>query len=181
MKTSLVVLEYLRLFFSWPVIVGTCVVFITLRFKAAIDSFVRNIALRTPGGFVLWAQQQQHVMRMGPEESRKAIEGLIQQATFWEYSYWSLHLVPKTQAVLRWLAKQPGVAYQGFCSQWPLWAFGPHSEREAVLNALRVSGMLQDPEGFLRVTAKGNEFLRFLDAMAPAAYVQSPAVNAGGE
>ncbi len=104
------------------------------------------------------AQQTEELRR----RTRQEIEKAWSAAGHFEFLYLQRFLLPHTTYVLWYIHSQQGqMTREFFCSAWPGFNFGTETEREAVLNALQSSGLLQQMENMLAVTHKGRSFLRF--------------------
>ena len=205
MPYYMVVLEYLKIVLSWPVLGSAALVLIICWLRRPLDHLLRNISVRTPGGIEIQAQQAKPepseqekpgTVSLDPEQQRELqefIESLQEQlnltvqekeavvqaaseeitkawssARSWEFMYLDRFLVPHTKLTLCQIhARQGQMTREYFCSLWPAFNFGTESEREAVLNALQTTGLLQQTGNMLTLTGKGRNFLAFLGFLLP--------------
>ena len=122
--------------------------------QQALHIFIQNLQDKLK----LNAEQRDALERAAQEE----IERVWGIARFWEFMYLGRYLVPHTQQVLLYVHNQQGQITREFlCTLWPRFNFGTEGEREAVLNALQTSGLLDQSGNILSVTDKGRSFLQF--------------------
>jgi hypothetical protein len=190
--TAQVVLEYLKVFLSWPVVILAISVLFLVRFKAPISALIGRIAsIKIPGGGeVLMPQQQQAAMNAIEQTSRPAgdvpapSEGATEldhvtsderldtereRARLWEFRFLNSYLVLHTQLVLQWLASREPTAYGTYDTHW-MYLIPEANERSAVIRALQNHHLISvspDRQNMLRVTGKGREYLEWRGPIAP--------------
>ena len=134
MQVAELVLEYLRLFLSAPVIAGAIALAFLLQFRAQIAGLIDRIwRIKFPGGELSTSQEERSrelvrptanvepsapavalpstLSTVSPQQAAELKEILKSErshATLWEYRYLNYFLVRGTQMVLDWLASQPG-------------------------------------------------------------------------
>lgn len=186
MENANLILEYLKVLLTAPVLFFlVAVLFITL-FKEDIKALILRIAkIRLPGGTEVSTPQSNQLateeQKPAPKPSvdnqvaviglpaeltphqQSTIEQLIRShiatAYIWEYRYLNYFLVRATQGVLDWLIGLPqATTYMHYDSVW-LPIIPSANERLAIINALQTHHLIQqDASGMIVVTPKGREY-----------------------
>ncbi len=188
--TAVVVLEFAKIILAWPVVTCILGITFVRTFRPQIATLLEKpFKVKRPGGGASFGSQARTSQAELPASSSApavpsagtAVElpqnlsptsqegidvvHLVQSeranAALWEYRYLNLFLVRGTQMVLDWLATlSNGISVSFFDSQ--LQAFIPHAnERFAILNALQRHHLVSMQNDMIRVTDKGNEYLRW--------------------
>lgn len=186
MEYANIILEYLKVLLTAPVLFSlVAVVFITL-FNEDIKALILRIAkIKLPGGIEVGTPQSSQLtaeeQKPAPEPSvdvqeavaglptdltpqqRRTIEQLIRShiatAYIWEYRYLNYFLAHGTQLVLDWLVSLPqATTYTHYDSVW-LPIIPSANERQAIINALQAHHLIQhDGSEMIVVTPKGREY-----------------------
>jgi hypothetical protein len=187
MSTTQIVLEYLRVLLSAPVMAAAVAIVLLVLFRADLKALLLRIAtLKFPGGVefsttqsgridtdVAASPQQVSVTSIPnvqlpaqlTEPQREQVTSLLsaEQATsrLWEYRYLNYFLVANTQRVLDWLAQFPQqIAYSFYDTQW-LPIVPDANERGAIINALQSHHLVQTDAQSISVTPKGHEYIQW--------------------
>lgn len=206
METAKLVLEYLRVFLSTPVMIATVAITFFAIFREDIKALLLRIAsIRLPGGAELLTSQSQHQEREAeqakkpapdvsivpegipdlPSEQRQQIENIIKSeranAFLWEYRYLNFFLVYRTQLVLDWLVSLPQPVSIHFIKSFWLSIIPSADERSAILNALKTHHLVQLNGEAIEVTPKGREYLSWRGPLPalPTSASNGPASAAG--
>jgi len=195
MDISKLILDYLKVVLTAPVLFSIVAIIFIFQFREDIKALLLRIAkIRLPGGTELSTSQSNRPTSEGskmemeptaskevqikglpsgmPPQEQQAIEQIIRShiatAYLWEYRYLNYFLVRGTQEVLDWLIglKQPTI-YAHYDSTWlPL--VPSANERAARINALQAHHLVQqDPNGLLIVTPKGLEYQGWRGTLPP--------------
>lgn len=180
----LLVLEYLKVLLSAPVLFSLIFILFILIFKNEFRNLVNRIAsIRFPGGAEVNMPQplndstNKSVPTQTVELNEPLPRGLTQQqetaithlirshianSYLWEYRYLNYFFVRKTQLVLDWLTNfnQP-VTPTFYDSVWiPL--IPDAAERKIILEALQAHHLVQINEvGMIELTPKGKEYIEW--------------------
>ncbi|MCX5638694.1 MAG: hypothetical protein NTX52_13540 [Planctomycetota bacterium] len=197
MECHLVILEYLKVVLTWPVLGSSAFVLVIWWLRNPLDFLLRNISIRMPSGMQIQAQQPQSkashdtekpgTITLDPQQQQeltKFVQELQQElklssdqqtilrdeiqkawsaARFWELMYLDRYLVIHTKLLLSMMHKGGGQTTREYIvACWPSFNWGDEREREAVLNALQTSGLIEQIGNILKVTDKGRAFLAFI-------------------
>lgn len=188
MEYAKLILEYLKVLLTAPVLFSFVAVLFIMLFREDIKALILRIAkIKFPGGTEVSTPQSN---QLAAEESRSspppsvnnqvAVTGLptdltpqqkieveqqirahIATAYLWEYRYLNYFLVRGTQRVLDWLVGLPqATIYAHFDAVW-LPIIPSASERKAIINALQTHHLIQlqpDQSEMIVVTPKGREY-----------------------
>lgn len=198
---ALIVLEYLKIVLSAPVMAATASLIICQMFKAELRDLLRRIAhIKLPGGGELTATQQAHNRSEGlrpmeapqlppgddqvklPAELNGAPDEKVQHlirseratALLWEYRYLNYYLARTTQIVLDDLAHRAPVSLRQFDSELMV-AIRDPMERQAILQALRTHHLVSVQGDLIEVTPKGREYLQWRGPLPPIPKAEPPA------
>jgi len=184
MNTTEIVLEYLKVVLSTPVIAGAIVVLLLCQFRSDIKALIGRIGKITfPGGELSMSQAERTAKESGgdtppppppsevalpqgltltPEqvtELQQFIAGERANAFLWEYRFLNYHLVLRTQQILDWLPSltpPPTVALLDNLLQ----QFIPDAEeRNAITGTLHSHHLIDWSSGLIVVTPKGREYM----------------------
>jgi len=195
MDISKLILDYLKVILTAPVLFSIVAIFFIFQFREDIKALLLRIAkIKLPGGTEVSTSQSnlpaaedpkmemeptasKEVQIQGlpdnmPPQQRQAIEQIIRShiatAYLWEYRYLNYFLVRGTQEVLDWLIglKQPTI-YAHYDTTWlPL--VPSANERAARINVLQTHHLVeQDQNGLLIVTPKGLEYQGWRGPLPP--------------
>jgi hypothetical protein len=195
MEIAKLVLEYLKVLLSAPVILSLVAILFILLFREDIKALILRIAkIKLPGGTEVSTPQsnQLAVEEQKPvpqpsvddqvpvsglptdltQQQRTSIEQLIRShiatAYIWEYRYLNYFLARGTQHVLDWLIglSQP-TTYAHFESVWiPI--IPSANERQAIITALQAHHLIQqERSGLIVVTPKGREYQEWRGTLPP--------------
>ncbi|MEX1231225.1 MAG: hypothetical protein WEB58_13350 [Planctomycetaceae bacterium] len=188
MEITKLVLEFLKVLLSAPVIAGTvAVVFITV-FRSDIGALMGRVArIRFPGGELSTSQAErsgeappteaappkvppgeevplpQNIALM-PEQVTQLAEIFRAErarAYLWEYRYLNYFLVPLTQRVLDWLASLKDRMTYTLYDSFLTQAVPRAEERKAVIDALAAHHLIQLNGDIIEVTPKGREYVQW--------------------
>jgi hypothetical protein len=184
MEVARLILEYIKVLLSAPVIFGTVALVFLCLFREDIKAVLLRIAKnRFPGGTEVSTSQserqteaEQIEERPLPQpdttvpglpadltqQQRMVVESIIraERATsyLWEYRYLNYFLVYRTQIVLDWLIgpSQATTLYHYDATWLPL--IPSANERNAIISALEAHHLIQINNGVIQVTPKGREY-----------------------
>ena len=195
MEYANLILEYLKVLLTAPVLFSlVAVLFVTL-FREDIKALILRIAkIKLPGGtevsipqsYQLAAEEQKPAPEPSVEnqvalvglpadltpQQQSTVEQLIRSyiatAYIWEYRYLNYFLVRGTQLVLDWLIGLPqATTYMHYDSVW-LPIIPSANERQAIINALQTHHLIQQLEhGMIVVTQKGREYQEWRGPLPP--------------
>lgn len=183
-----VVLEYLKVLLSAPVVAGTIAIVCLGLFRGEIRSLIARVGrIRFPGGEVFASQQERTQADLAPREDPPAVpQGqqpqlpatitltpqqaqqighLLQSeranAFLWEYRYLNLFLARSTQLVLDWLGTlQQPISVNLVDSHLQAFIVDAQ-ERVAILTALQTHHLILIANNLVQVTPKGREYLQW--------------------
>ena len=187
------ILEYLKVLLTAPVLFSLLAVWFITLFREDIKALILRIAkIKLPGGTEvstpqsnqLATEEQKPAPRIDNQvavaglpadlapQQRQAVEQLIRShiatAYIWEYRYLNYFLVRGTQLVLDWLIGLPqATTYMHYDSVW-LPIIPSANERQAIINALQTHHLIQQLEhGMIVVTQKGREYQEWRGPLPP--------------
>jgi len=191
MDVAAIVLEYLKVILSTPVVLGVIAIVALLLFKSDIKTLIGRIAtIKLPGGSELSTLQQsrsteeatpQNPPNVSDEQlqipnnlqlSQEQLEAVRKlyvneraNAYLWEYRYLNFYFVPTTQFVLEWIATtQQPTSLSLFDNVWgPL--IQSVDERQAIIDALQSHHLIQLTNSLVEITPKGQEYLEWRGPM----------------
>jgi hypothetical protein len=195
MEVAIMVLEYLKVILTWPVLSTLVSLVFILRFREDLKALILRIAkIKLPGGAEIdtpqstrlaaednkpapqaGAQVQQAVSdlpnNLTPQQ-RSDVEALLRSyiatSYLWEYRYLNYFLARSTQVLLDWLVGlQSPTTYALYDSFWlPL--IPSANERHAMFTALEAHHLIyQDESGLITVNPKGREYQQWRGALPP--------------
>ena len=178
-------LEYLKVFVSWPVVVLIIALIVIWRFHQPLAEWIKNMALRVPGVIELGQEKQSSPLKdfepevltagdvptddtdLSHESSEETIKKLqatldreINIGKYWLYNYLSLFFVSNTKRVLAWLNRQTATPVTEYHSNWAN-TVTSFEERSAILNALVNFYMVNLAEGSISLRVYGKEFIEW--------------------
>jgi hypothetical protein len=181
MQCARLVLEYVKVLLSSPVIFGLISLVVLYLFKEDIREYVRWLKIRLPGGTEVSRSQSERQIKEGDkppprpdiavsglptdltQQQREAVEGIIraERATsyLWEYRYLNWFLVYRTQLVLDWLVSLPEgtTTYRHYDATW-LPRIPSPDERDAIIRVLAAHHLIEINDGVIQMTPKGREY-----------------------
>lgn len=185
MTVSSIVLDYLRVLLSGPVIAGAVAVFFFLKFRDGIRGLISRIAsIKLPGGSELLTpqlppetekpvapppvppdQQQPLLPATLDEPQLKAIKELFDaeraRAYLWEYRYLNLFLAPITQEVLEWLGSlSQRVSIPMVDTLWSS-RIPDVDQRRIILTVLESHHLMLRTGDLVELTPKGREYVEW--------------------
>ena len=188
------VLDYLKVLLSGPVIIGVVVLVFIRIFRSEIGRLIDRVRqIKFPGGEVSALQQARArkelvaataptadlvakdfklptSVSMEPGQAAEIIQ-LIQSertnAALWEYRYLNLYLVRSTQMVLGWLAGQQQPVSLRLLDSMLQPNIPDPNERAAILGALQTHHLVAVVADAVRVTDKGREYLQWRGPLPP--------------
>lgn len=195
MEYACLILEYLKVILTAPVLFSLVAIWFIKLFKEDIKALILRIAkIRLPGGTEVSTPQSNQLateeQKPAPKPSiddqvafaglpadltlqhRHTVEQLIRShiatAYIWEYRYLNYFLVRGTQLVLDWLiGLSQKTTYMHYDSIW-LPIFPSANERHAIINALQAHHLIeQDSSGMIVVTPKGREYQEWRGPLQP--------------
>lgn len=193
MPTSQLVLEFVKVLLSAPVMGAAAAFGLAFLFREPIKSLFNRIAsLKVAGIGEFQTSQAARSELPAPEgkdnpaplpaESKKAAAWAAQsndpaaaerlkaereRAYLWEYRYLNLYLVRGTQLVLDWFAGRQGpTTFAVYDSWWSSIVIDPN-ERFARVAVLKSHYLLIDNNGLLAVSEKGREYLEWRGPLPP--------------
>lgn len=197
MEIATLVLEYLKVFLSTPVVAGVTVIAFFVLFKEDIRGLLKRIArIKFPGGGEFSITQieraseelpprgeQPLVMQsvaptlpdnltLTPEQVKVVGEVFSAErarAALWEYRYLNYFLARSTQRVLDWLAALNVRTTTSLFDAYWLPVIQNAEERRAIVNALQAHYLIALNGDVIEVTPKGREYLQWRGPIPNAA------------
>jgi hypothetical protein len=179
------ILEYLKVLLSWPVVVGIGAIIGTKWFKTELSALINRIAsLKFPGGELITQQAKiaeegataealpavpadaaappaLNDLRLTAEEQEKlrsAFEAERAAARIWEYRYLNYFFAPATQHVLNWLISLgKTTTFDAYETFW-IHRVAQAGERQAIIHALQMHLCIQVEGPAITVSDKGKEY-----------------------
>jgi hypothetical protein len=198
-------LEYLRVFLSGPVVGGLVATLFVILFRKDISALMQRIVTFKGAGVELTTTQQVRSLEAAlapttsppssaepaetpqglhlPPEELKRLQDFIRterdRATLWEYRFLNFFLVARTQLVLDWIAREPNgrTTIKMFDAVWRQ-DIPDLQERVAILNALREHTLVNIQGDLVELTAKGREYLGWRGAFRSPLPPPQPAAAA---
>ncbi len=192
--TATLVLEYLKVFLSAPVLAATTAIVVVTLFRAEMRALIGRIAhvkLGAVGEFFTSQQVRSDAEATAnaktPEFARpdialppgvnlssadaervaQSLRSAHQAAALWEYRYLNFYLARATQAVLTWLAGRPPVLVLHLDAELQQHVV-QSAERRAIVEALQKHHLIEiDVNGLIQVTPKGREYLQWRGPLPP--------------
>jgi hypothetical protein len=182
MQAAQIVLEYLKVALSAPVMSAAIAFGLALLYKKPAIALINRIAMLKVAGIgelqtsqAARAEPSTHEGSEAPQplpaESVSAAGNLSdptatalvkaerERAYLWEYRYLNLFLVRGTQIVLEWFAaRESPTAFQVYDGWWSSLVLDPN-ERFARVAILKSHYLLVEHNGLLSVSEKGREYL----------------------
>lgn len=179
-------LEYLKVLLTWPVIGGALVLFVIIFFRSELRSLIKSGRVKFRG-WEFWTSQQQKIeeqasqepvalaspqkapalqegMHLTPkdiQEVRSYLDAERAAARIWEYRYLNYYLAEDTQAVLSWFVTLDRPTTIGaFEAVW-MHAIQLAQERQAVLHALQLHVLITIGGQTIALTDKGKEYAQW--------------------
>jgi hypothetical protein len=192
LEIAKLILEYLKVILSAPVLLSIVGFIFILIFKEDIKALLLRVAkIKFPGGAEVSTpqsdRQSDEASENRPEPQpdinisglptdlspthRQTVEQIIraERATsyLWEYRFLNYFLVYNTQRVLDWLIDLNQLTtYSHYDATW-LPIIPAASERNAIINALESHHLIQIVNGLIEVTPKGREYQQWRGALPP--------------
>lgn len=182
MAVAQIVLEYLKVFLTAPVMAGAVALTFIIIFREQVSGLIARLAtIRVPGG-ELSAPQLPGTPATAPTnlpdippgdepalppaiadtaELQERFNAERARAYLWEYRYLNLFLVPASQRVLEWFAslgERP--TYAMYYSYWTTVIPDP-SQRSTIISVLESHFLVQRQNDLLEITPKGREYLEW--------------------
>ena len=188
MAVARLILDYLQVFLSGPVIAGAVAFAVVLTFKREIATLLvaRAVKIKYPGGEIEVTQLEKvKEAEAAPAENKpvpvepqnvepgqlpqsltpeqvQAVKQLLAsekaRSALWEYRFLNGFLVRTTQAVLDWLAERKEPVSIGFFHD--RWSpFIPAAERHTILEVLDNHYLIRIDGELLSITPKGREYV----------------------
>lgn len=177
-------LEYLKVLLSWPVVVGVGATVGTLWFKAELRALINRIAsLEFPGGKLVTQQAKMDEeaavdavppvsatdtappalqnLQLTPQDQavvRDAFAAERTAARMWEYRFLNYFFAPATQHVLDWLIGLNQATTEDAYDAFWMNRIPQGAERQAILHALQKHLCIQVDGPAIRVSDKGREY-----------------------
>ncbi len=181
METAKLVLEYVRVVLSLPVVVGAIAVVVLVIYKTALRELLARIAtVRFPGGEVVLSQAEKNRLEPPSEPPTPApdapqaltanqvhntIAALQAAALLWEFRYLNYFLARDTQSLLDLLVGTvPGTT--AVTAQIIELLYGA-AERDAMLDALRRHRLVEQRGHYVEITDKGRAYLEHRGPLTP--------------
>lgn len=184
------VLDYIRVILSWPVVVGVGGIVAAIYFRLELKGLINRISSVKIMGQEVALQQAKiaeesgtetsvratlnndaqapdfGTLRLSPEQQqaiREAFQSEQAAARVWEYRFMNYFFAPATQAVLTWLVGlDTGTTLNAYAAFWTLQVPLPQ-ERQAILDALQMHNCIAIDGQLLTVTEKGREYANWPD------------------
>ncbi len=195
MDTPIIVLEYVKVLLSAPVIFGVIAGVCLYLFKEQFRSLLSRVAVIRWGGAELSAPQppsdtaeneapsasdlpvsaqvnlpaatDDQLPDAVKEQLVHALQAERVRAHLWEYRYLNHFFVPNTQSVLDWLSGlTTPTTFTTYDALWQAFIPGA-SERQAIIRVLEDHNLVDTGGGLLVVTEKGREYIKWRGARPP--------------
>lgn len=185
MEIANLVLEFIKVILSAPVIAGVVVLRLAMIFRAEISSFLgRLFSVKLPG-FDMEASQAQRLRlepaapasidppapsaaNPSPGDHALAARAENHAAKLWEFRYINMLLVRKTQFVLDWINSCRLPPTISIYNARYLTSIPEAFERRAVLEVLERHELVEfTAEGLMKMTQKGKDYLEFRGPIPP--------------
>ncbi len=200
MEIAQLVLEYLKVILSAPVMGGAVAITFLCLFRGEINALIGRIArIRFPGGELFASQQERTQAEIAPREQPPAppqgqqvqlppsvtltpeqaqqVVGLIQSerahAALWEYRYLNFFLARSTQLVLDWLGTLQQPISVNLLDSYLQAFIVDAQERLAILTALQNPHLIMIANNLVQITPKGREYLQWRGPL-PATQLPNP-------
>lgn len=175
------VLEYLKVFLTGPVIGGAVALTSMLLFRRELKGLITRIAtLRFPGGEISAPQlpsppssttelpevPESDLPRLpasvpGNTQLQEQLNAERARAYLWEYRYLNLFLAAVSQRVLEWFATlEARPSYPMYDTYWTSMIPDP-SQRRTILSVLEAHHLVQREGELYGITPKGREYLEW--------------------
>ncbi|MCA8299741.1 hypothetical protein LGN19_38805 [Burkholderia sp. AU30198] len=179
------VLEYMKVVLSWPVIVGIGSIIGSVCFREELRALINRISSFKILGQEVATQQSKLDSEAAEDEAmnpvpagdvplpaldglqltpaqrtqiRETFEAERAAARIWEYRYLNYFFAPSTQAVLDWLiGLGAGTTFDAYEAYW-MNRIAYAGERQAVIHALQMHLCIQIDGPTITVTDKGREY-----------------------
>ena len=187
MEVAKLILEYLKVFLSTPVIGGTVAIVALVLLEGELNALIRRVAkIRFPGGSEVSTSQidkaaEALASKAEPptpvgesplpqttshtaqdfEQIRQLFNAERARAFLWEYRYLNYFLVRHTQQFLDWLIGLPSSTSVALADAYWMPSVPDPNERKAVLDALRMHHLIQLNGDLIEVTPKGREYVQW--------------------
>jgi len=184
MEVANLILEYVKVVFSAPVIGGLLFISFIFYFKANLRNLIDRVAgITLPGGGGISMSQMESVAKVqeavqnsppNPTSSNELSHIVLSQkdqkivkevfdaerarSALWEYRYLNLFLVRTTQEVLDWLIAVKAPPTIMLANDWWQHAIPDPNERGAIFQALRSHNLIDVQNDQIIVTPKGREY-----------------------
>lgn len=182
-----IVLEYLKVLLTGPVIGGAVALTFIVMFRQPIKSLIARIAsIKIPGGAELLTPQQppegsadktphvpvsQDEPPLLPaslsdpelEQIQEVLNAERARAYVWEYRYLNLFLVPATVLVLEWFASLTVRITIGMYDAFWSTTVREAEQRTTILSVLESHRLVQRDGDIVAITEKGREYLEWKD------------------
>lgn len=196
------ILEYLKVLLSWPVVVGIGTIIGTFWFRTEIQALINRIAsLEFPGGKIVTQQAKiaeesattelaQPVpiedvappaldgLRLTPAEQQTLKDVFAAEraaARMWEYRYLNYFFAPATQHVLNWLISLgQATTFDAYEAFW-MNRIAQAGERQAIIHALQMHLCIQVDGPIITISDKGREYAAWPERRILGFQVRVPA------
>lgn len=182
------VLEYVKVLLSAPVIAGAVALTFLCLFRGEIRALIgRVFRIRFPGGELFASQQERTQAAIAPKEQppggpqgqqvqlpatvtltpeqAQQVVAIIQSeranATLWEYRYLNFFLARSTQLVLDWLGTVQQPISVNLIDSYLQSFIVDAQERVAILTALQNHHLITIANNLVQITPKGREYLQW--------------------
>lgn len=172
------VLEYVKVLLSWPVVIAALVAFFLWRFGREFSTLISSVSMIKFRGTELELRQAVRnadepaianrllTSDAEPEPARDAerrLQSAEEQALLWEYRFLNYFLVPRSQLVLEWLASREPMTYGAYDAH-ALPFIRDAAERSAIIVALENHHLVlvnRAQGNLITVTKKGRDYLQW--------------------
>lgn len=195
MEVANMVLEYLRVILTWPVLSNSVALVFILLFREDLKALILRIAkIKLPGGTEIDTPQSTRLPaednKPPPQDSAQTMEAVsgipsdltpeqraeveallkshITNSYLWEYRYLNHFLARSTQVVLDWLIGLPNSTSYALYDSYFLPLIPSANERQAIITALQAHHLIhQDSSGLISVNPKGKEYQQWRGELPP--------------
>lgn len=189
MTAATLILEFLKVLLTGPVVAGAVALAFMLMFRQPLRGLITRIAsIKLPGGGELVAPQlpPEPVPAKPPEISvsqaeppllpaslsdtqvaqiREVLDAERARAYLWEYRYLNLFLVARTIRVLEWFVTLPNRPTIGMYDALWTSTIPEAAQRTTILSVLESHHLIQRDGDLVGITPKGREYLEWKDKL----------------
>lgn len=169
------VLEYFKLFISWPFLSAVCFIIAIFLFKEAIQTWLKSmkidykdLSVYSQSNKKITEEEKRVEKEPSPPQDNMDKSKLVEVGTqwkslayYWEYRYLGYYLVPHTKDVLKLLYDANSEFLLNVLDVVMCKTIPEARERIAVVDALQQHYLIQIQDNMVSITEKGKEYIEF--------------------